>query len=339
VESIRPIESALVSVVIPFYNRRKTLARALDSVAAQSYPNWEVVLVDDGSTDRSIDVAKDYAARFPGQIRVFRQQNGGPGVARNTGIAASRGSFVAFLDSDDQWKPVFIDRVLAAFHACPDVDWVYTNVSRTDEHGNAIIPSVFDDERSGPFRSLKTRRCQHLNIIEDPAFLETAIRRTVKEGANSMVRRSVFDRVSYHPTIRFGEDRLLTMLAIGAGFKFGYIDEVLMTKYHHGENISMIDDRDVDQNLRSMADRIKGLEYIQRTLQLGRREELAVRARISEFYLECGRVMIDGRRGLIRPVPYLVRAVLANPDRASMLYVIGRKIRNRLTRKREPALR
>ena len=323
--------SGAVTVVIPFYNRARTLSRALDSVISQTFTGWEVVLVDDGSTDESLKVAERYAHEYEERIRVFRQENGGPGAARNTGIAKARGSFIAILDSDDEWSPIFIERVLAAFNACPEVDWVYTNVRRMGENGQVIIPSVFDDQRSGPFRKLKTRRCAHLNVIEDPAFLETAIASTVKEGANSIIRRKVFDRVSYHPTIRFGEDRILTMRAIGAGFRFGFIDEILMTKYHHGENISMIDEREIDRILRAQAELIFGLKYIEETVSLNQRERQALRARLSKYYIEYARVMIDGKRQFVRPVPYLIRAVITHPARGPALFAIGRKIRNRLS--------
>jgi len=324
--------SGLVTVVIPFFNRARTLGRALDSAIAQTYTRWEIVLVDDGSTDTSLAVAERYARDYPGRIRVLRQANGGPGVARNTGIKDARGSYIAFLDSDDEWSPTFIERVLVAFEACPEVDWIYVNVRRMGENGAVIIPSVFDDQRAGPFRKLKTRSCAHLNVIEDPGFLETAIAYTVKEGANSIVRRNVFDRVTYHPTIRFGEDRILTMSAIAAGFRFGYIDEILMTKFHHGENISIIDEREIDKIMSAQAELIFGLKYIEHALTLNHRERQALRVRLSKHYLEYARLMIDGKRDFLRPVPYLIRAVVTHPARGPALSAIGRKIRNRLGR-------
>jgi len=322
--------SDLVSVVIPFYNRERTLGRAIDSVFAQKWRNWEIVLVDDGSADGSFAVASSYARAHPDRIRVVQQKNGGPGVARNTGISHARGQFIAMLDSDDQWTPVFVERIMSAFAACPEVDWIYVNVTRMAENGTVIIPSVFDDDRSAGFRRLETRRCGHLNVIVDPVFLETAIASTVKEGANTIMRRRVFDRVLYHPTIRMGEDRILTMSAISAGFRFGYIDEVLMTKYHHGENISIIDSSKVDKILEAQADLIRGLKYIREALPLNRRERAALRLRLSQFYFEYAAILIDAGRGYVEPLPYMMKSVIAEPARNPFLKAVGRRMRKRL---------
>ena len=90
-----------VSVIVPTYNRAGTIRRAVDSVLAQTHTDRELIIVDDGSVDGTVDLLKDYA----GRIRVIVQENAGPSAARNRGVAESRGSIVAFLDSDDQWLP------------------------------------------------------------------------------------------------------------------------------------------------------------------------------------------------------------------------------------------
>lgn len=91
----------MFSVVIPVYNRAEIIETALDSVFAQSFNDYEVIVVDDGSTDDTGKVVKAY----PKPVRLIRQNNAGPGKARNTGIEAAEGEYVAFLDSDDQWFP------------------------------------------------------------------------------------------------------------------------------------------------------------------------------------------------------------------------------------------
>src|SRR5512139_3834983 len=91
--------SPLVSVVIPTYNRAWCLRQAVDSVLAQEFGDFELIVVDDGSTDATADLLAAYADR----IRVLRQANHGVSAARNAGIAAARGGLFAFLDSDDIW--------------------------------------------------------------------------------------------------------------------------------------------------------------------------------------------------------------------------------------------
>jgi glycosyltransferase involved in cell wall biosynthesis len=96
----------LVSAIIPTYNRANTIREAVDSVLGQTYPDIEVVVVDDGSTDDTQARLKPYGDR----IRVVTQSNAGPAAARNRGMAASRGELIAFLDSDDIWLPAKIAR-------------------------------------------------------------------------------------------------------------------------------------------------------------------------------------------------------------------------------------
>ncbi len=92
--------SPFFSVVIPSYNREKSIEATLDSVARQKFRDFECIVVDDGSTDKTCQLAQRYPF-----VRLIQQDNTGPGAARNTGIQASAGAYVAFLDSDDIWFP------------------------------------------------------------------------------------------------------------------------------------------------------------------------------------------------------------------------------------------
>lgn len=91
--------SRLISIIIPVYNREHYLAEAIESVLAQTYRPIEIIVVDDGSTDGTADVAR----RFSETVRYFYQTNSGCGASRNTGIKKGVGSFLSFLDSDDLW--------------------------------------------------------------------------------------------------------------------------------------------------------------------------------------------------------------------------------------------
>lgn len=93
----------LVSVIIPTFNRAPVLARAIDSVARQKFTDWELLIIDDGSTDQTSDLVKTFSATIP--IRYFYMSNGGVSKARNLGAQNARGEWLAFLDSDDEWLP------------------------------------------------------------------------------------------------------------------------------------------------------------------------------------------------------------------------------------------
>lgn len=110
----------LVSVIVPVYNVENCLARCLDSIVEQTLGNIEIVCVDDGSPDRSIDILRRYAA-LDGRVRVLRQENRGLGGARNTGLREARGRYVTFVDSDDRLgQPTYLEslyRAAAESHA------------------------------------------------------------------------------------------------------------------------------------------------------------------------------------------------------------------------------
>lgn len=121
------IVEGLVSVIIPFHDRRRFLGEAIESVLAQSYRHWELLLVDDGSSDGSADIARDYATRFPGAITYLEHPdhaNFGVTRTRNLGASASRGEFLAFLDSDDKWMPHKLADQVQLMRAHPEAGFV-----------------------------------------------------------------------------------------------------------------------------------------------------------------------------------------------------------------------
>lgn len=111
-----------VSIILPTYNRADTIVRAINSVIAQTYQDWELLIVDDGSTDGTADLVRVIDPR----IRVLQQENAGVYVARNTGLQAGRGEYFAFLDSDDEWLPHFLEITIAFLRWSPDDHFVAT---------------------------------------------------------------------------------------------------------------------------------------------------------------------------------------------------------------------
>jgi len=112
----------LVSVIIPVYNYDRYLGEAIESVLGQTHPHLEVIVVDDGSTDRSSEVAKGFVDRG---VRYCHQVHAGIGPARNKGVEFAQGEFLAFLDADDRWPPEKIERQLNAFESDPALEMVF----------------------------------------------------------------------------------------------------------------------------------------------------------------------------------------------------------------------
>jgi glycosyltransferase involved in cell wall biosynthesis len=124
-----------VSVIIPTFNYGRYLRDAVDSVLAQTRPALEILVIDDGSSDDTADVAASYGDR----IRFIRQQHAGVCAARNNGIANARGEYVAFLDSDDVWLPSKIEQQLARFEADPKLGLVHCGAERFDQTGTLAV--------------------------------------------------------------------------------------------------------------------------------------------------------------------------------------------------------
>jgi glycosyltransferase involved in cell wall biosynthesis len=120
-----------ISVIIPVYNSSEYILEALDSVFAQSFKDFEVIVVDDGSTDDTRQKIQNYSHK----IRYFYQENGGPSKARNLGIRESTGKYIAFLDADDVWLPSKLEKQIAEFKKNPDLGMVITENSLFDERG------------------------------------------------------------------------------------------------------------------------------------------------------------------------------------------------------------
>lgn len=108
-----------VSVIIPLYNKGQYIARALDSVFAQMFEDFEVLVVDDGSTDNGPEIVAGYTDP---RLRMIRQVNAGPGAARNRGVAESKAAYLAFLDADDEWLPDFLSACYSSLKEFPGCD-------------------------------------------------------------------------------------------------------------------------------------------------------------------------------------------------------------------------
>src|SRR4051812_16716694 len=133
-----------VSVILPTYNRAKFLPQAFASIRSQTFTDWELIVVDDGSTDDTAALVAELTRGWEQPMRYHRQENRGAYGARNTGLDLARGEYVAFFDSDDVWLPHHLGDCYAALAANPDVDWVYGASRSVDQAtGRELSPSSF----------------------------------------------------------------------------------------------------------------------------------------------------------------------------------------------------
>jgi glycosyltransferase involved in cell wall biosynthesis len=117
----------IVSIIMPTFNRANYLKRSIESVLNQSYNSWELIIVDDGSSDNTFQIVDEYILKFE-KIRYMKHSNKRPALSTNAGILASCGELIAFLGSDDEWKPEFLEQRINFLKDHPDIDFIHGGV-------------------------------------------------------------------------------------------------------------------------------------------------------------------------------------------------------------------
>lgn len=136
--------TGLVSIITPCYNGEKYIAQTIDSVIAQTYKEWEMIIVDDGSKDGSADLVRKYMESEP-RIKFIQQANAGSAAARNNGIRNCEGQYIALLDADDLWEPEFLEEQIK-FMKEKNATCVYCSYKCIDEDSNEILSPVICKE-------------------------------------------------------------------------------------------------------------------------------------------------------------------------------------------------
>ena len=173
-----------VTVVVPLYNTERYIAEALNSVLAQTYNDWEVIVVDDGSTDRGPEIASRFSAQ-DSRIQIVKQLNRGLAGARNTGIRHAKGRYIALLDADDAWRPEKLAKHVAHLDAEPDVGVSYSG-------------SQFIDDEGTPLKA-----CQRPQLTGIEARL-VLCRNPVGNGSAPVLRRAMLDDVAFDAEFEAG---------------------------------------------------------------------------------------------------------------------------------------
>lgn len=134
------MKSGLVSIITPCYNGEKYISYTIDSVLRQTYRNWEMIIIDDGSKDNSAEICRSWAEK-DSRIQFFQQENAGSAAARNNGIRRAEGQYIALLDADDLWEPEFLEEQIR-FCQEKNATCVYSSYRCIDEKGKEILNPV-----------------------------------------------------------------------------------------------------------------------------------------------------------------------------------------------------
>ncbi len=230
-----------VSVVIPTYNSAQFLGEALQSIFSQTFDDYEIIVVNDGSTDDTESVVKLYINR----IKYIYQENGGPAKARNRGIKESSSKYIAFLDADDIWLPSKLEKQVLMFRQRPELAMIFTAVLILRADG--VSPSKYD----------KRKLLMKGNIARN-IFLHSGV-----ATPTVMVQKEIFDKIGlFEEDLRIGEDDNM-WIRIAANHQIELIDEPLVKCRFHPDSLTK-DKRklleDVQTNIRLLSHRYEGVK-------------------------------------------------------------------------------
>jgi len=195
----------LINVIIIFFNEERFLEEAIESVFAQTYDNWQLLLIDDGSTDRSTEIAQRYSAKYPEKVRYLHQeghQNLGMSSSRNLGIRNAKGTYIAYLDGDDVWLPDMLKKQVSIIESQPQAamvcaplqlwySWTGNPEDMQRDHLYGLEPGIVH-----PFGDM---------LVDPPNLLKLFLRDERFIPSSALVRRDVIDRVGgYEDAFRDG---------------------------------------------------------------------------------------------------------------------------------------
>jgi glycosyltransferase involved in cell wall biosynthesis len=288
--------SELVTVVTPVFNGEHDLADAIDSCLAQTHGNFELLIVDDGSTDASGAIADSYAARDP-RVRVFHTPNQGISGARNTALRHARGSLIALLDSDDTWMPSYLEAQVRTLATNPWADVATANTINLggDLNGTPYWPP-----------SNELRPISMLDMITKEDSVQIM----------SVFRRSVVDRIGgFNEKLGSNEDYQFWLRAAAAGSRF--IADYTPRAYYRRRTNSVSADEP-----RMLAGIIKVLRELAPQCPIGSPERSALDAQVSRF---SRRLLVSEARGCVvrgepaRAAAYLQQIPRQDRDRVLSL--------------------
>jgi glycosyltransferase involved in cell wall biosynthesis len=260
----------LVSVIIPTYNRADLLARCLRSLQAAGVPDLEIIVVDDGGTDNSDEIVSSFSG-----VRYLRQANAGPATARNFGFSASRGGYVAFIDSDDEWIDGHILRLAAQLDANPDVSVVFADSAMGNpESGFVSFIETFGRDQ---FHALPHQNRDGLRVLERRPFLIHLSTRNVMFLGSMLFRRQAFEALGgFDGGLCGAADWDVFMRAVAMD-TVAFSDGPSVSRYYR-HSAAMSNDIDHMQE-----DSIRALESVCRRSELDSDERAHIEGRLREL--------------------------------------------------------
>jgi len=276
-----------VSIIVPTYNRGYMVGRAIQSILNQTYEDFEILIVDDTSTDNTSEIVQSISSKKIAYIR--HERNKGPAATRNTGIMAAKGEYIAFLDSDDEWLPEKLEKQMKAFrNASPQVGIVYTGLIQVEGNNKTYIPPPYTANREGNI---------HYSLFVDPLIVYPS---------TAVIRRECLSKVGmFDECFHISEDREL-WIRISKYYDIKLIDEPLVIHNFMPDHLTAT----------KPASCTRGLEMI---LEKHFEDIRKDRRTLARFYVNLGASLCSEGK-LSEGRGYFFKAAIANPlDIVSML--------------------
>jgi len=305
------------SVIIPTFNRRNWIGECLDSVLAQTHPNIEIIVVDDCSTDGTIDWLRSQPKYEKVKIHV-QEKNGGASIARNTGIGMATGELIVFIDSDDMLMPEHIKTAVALFEKHPDLGLFCCDSTMIDADGNVILGGKTWHQNLAEAKkydiSTRFRSLQDIFMFSN-CFPGFTLRREVFEELGGFVQ-SIFPADDYDLALRVA----------GSKWKVYYLHQPLCLRREHDGQCSGIRN--------SVKTQVKLIDALKQAVDRNPAElndKVKIRNRLSEAKLELGlSSILEGKKGA--GIKSIIDSILTGPKQIRTLAGIGRRRLRRFVR-------
>jgi len=204
----------MFSVIIPYYKKRKYIERCLDAVLNQTFKDYEIIVIDDGSND---DIAELLAQNYSGKVTLIQQQNQGVSAARNAGIAAATHDYIAFLDADDYWSPLYLEKMAEVIHQEQNIKIIGSHYSR--------IKGKIETEN---------KKLDYFLIKE---YFKNALRNMYFFTSATVISKRFFEsEAGFNPILKSGEDIDVWFRAVASGGNAYYIRNTLVYYSDEDEN-------------------------------------------------------------------------------------------------------
>lgn len=231
----------MISVVIPLYNKAHTIVNTLNTVINQSYKDFEVIIVNDGSTDNGVEVIQKHFT--DNRIRIINQKNAGVSAARNKGVEESKGEWIAFLDGDDEWMPQYLEKMKEALSKYPNANMIgcasyYKDYITQQVSSNALIDKY-------------NKQILPINYFMNPD-------RMTHIGATIIQKSSFTAQGGFKTGIRMNED-LLLQASIAMNGQFIYIGDVLHVYVGNVQGQATSDNSKAEKNIKDQVSVINQL--------------------------------------------------------------------------------